>query len=185
MHEHGIDIGPGVGSMSLRIVLLGLVSLVACSALLRPFLPERLGMRLHWVAAAAGAGVLVSLLLADGTAVPRQVVALLVLAALPPVYCTYRDVPAVARHTAPYVLALAAVGAGVLFTRSLLAGAGPDTAPALSAGVALTLVGLSWHVLCLHRSRRAAALSAAGAWLLGAAAVAGAGQLAMLTMGAG
>jgi hypothetical protein len=181
LHDHGLDIGVSIGSLGLRVVMLGVVLAVAGFALLRPFLAGQLDVRPHWVTTAAGAGVLVVLLLGIGTTMPSQLLVLLIAAAAVPVFATYRQVPRVVQRAAPGVLALAGLGAAVWFARSL-AGAGPA---GLSDGLLLALIGLSWLVLCRFRSRSAGLVSAAGGWLLASAAVAGAGQLAMLALAEG
>lgn len=184
LHGHELDVGVFLGTTSLRVLLLGVVSLVAGYVLLRPFLADY-GARPRWISAAAGAGILLSLLLATGTTMPRQALALLVVGAVVPIYATWREsAPAGLPRAAPFVLAAAGVGAAALFVRGLLDGAGPEAVPALYDGLVLALLGLSWYPLCGHRSR-SGAVSSTGAWLLAAATVAGAGQVAMLTLAGG
>lgn len=179
-HGHQLDLGVSFGSLGLRVVLLGVVIAVAGYALLRPFLAEQLDVSPRWVTAAAGSGVLVAMLLSTGTSVPRQVVVLMLAAAAVPVYVAYRpSAPEVLRRAAPVMVALAGVGAAVLFARGLLDGAGPGAVPVLYDGLLLALVGLSWLVLC----RPSARLTSVGGWLLATAAVAGAGHVAMLALG--
>lgn len=185
-HDHDLDLGVSVGPLGLRVLMLGVVIVVAGFALLRPFLAGQLDENPRWVTATAASGVLAALMLSTGPTVPRQVVVLMLAAAAVPVYVSYRpSAPAMLRRVAPFVLAAAGAGAAVLFSRGLLAGAGQSAAGLLYDGLLLTLVGLSWLVLCRYRTRLAGVLSATGGWLLATAAVAGSGHLAMLALGGG
>lgn len=186
IHDHTLDIGVSLGPLGLRVALLVVVTAVAGYALLRPFLPAELGGSARWVTIAAGCGVLVAVLLADGTAVPQPAVALLVAVAVVPIYATHGGGHAgwrLLRPAAPVVLAVTAAGAIVQFARALLDDAAPQSVAVYCYdGVLLALIGLSWYVLCRHRSRAAARISAGGTWLLATVTVAGAGQVSMLTL---
>lgn len=178
-HDHDLDLGMSVGSLGLRVVMLVVVMVVAGYTLLRPFSAGEFDVNPRWITTAAGSGVLIALLLGGNTTVPRQLVVLLIVAAAVPIYATYRSAPALLERLAPGVLALAGVGAALLFIRGLRSGAG------FSDGLVLALIGMSWLLLCRFRSRPAGRLSAAAGWLLASAAVAGAGQVAMLALAGG
>lgn len=181
-HEHSLDLGISVGSLGLRVLMLGVVIAVAGYALLRPFVAGQVEVDPRWVTGAAASGVLVALLLSTGTTVPRQVVVLMLAAAAVPVYVTVRpDSPDWLRRAAPFVLAAAGLGAAVLFVRGLMDGAGQAASGGLNDGLLLALVGLSWLVLCRPSNR----LTGVGGWLLASAAVLGAGHLAMLALAGG
>src|ERR1044071_5564300 len=85
-HGAHLDFGSGIGSMFLRIIVLGALPVVVGFVLLRGFLGEPSRRTTAWVIGAAAAVVGMELLLSGGLNLPEQVVPLLLAALALPMY---------------------------------------------------------------------------------------------------
>lgn len=187
-HDHTIGVPVLIGPLALRIVLLAAVCAVTCFAMLRAFLGEPGRATAAVVTACAAVAIVFELMLASGFDLPDQVAVLILAAiAVPLVLAVSRSPGAVSasRHAerlAPWVLAVAAAGAFVEFSRALL-GSGDQAIP-VHTGLMLALAGLSWYTFGLPRWRPgsvAVQIMAAG---LASATIAGAGYITALMSGA-
>jgi hypothetical protein len=175
-HQHGsLSVGVTTGALWLQILVVAAGLLVAVAVLVRPFRAAADPRAEVAVTVAAAVAVPAYLLLADGLAVPHQLVPLLLIAvALPVVVTAGRDRAAAAlvravRRGAPVVLAISAAAAVLMFARAWLPGGRGD---ALHTGLILALLAASWSVLCRP------AVTPRFAWPQGVAGVVAAAMLA-------
>lgn len=162
VHNHGA-VGLPLGFTLLRLILLGSVTVVACWALVRPFVPAAQGVvTRRVVTGSAGFGGIVALLIADASWMPGiAAVALIGLLVVPPVL----------RQAQP-VLGRCVVAAAVSTT--VAAGAWLSGPPSAFAYIVLmaAFVGVAWLALCPPT----VTVRLVGA-VLGAALLAGLGQV--------
>lgn len=161
-HDHVVEFASTTGAGWLWTVLVLAAVTAAAGAFLRPVLPDLESAAQRAVAAAAAAVVVAELLLAGALALPEQLVAVLVLAAVVAVGTTGRPAgrgwARAARLAAPWVVA-AAAGAALVATALGL----------VHTGLFLGGVGLAWLGLARPRSRRAAAAVHGAGWATGLA----------------
>jgi hypothetical protein len=165
------------------MILLAAVPVVAAFAMLRGFLGEPSRLTTVAVAMAAATGAVMELLLSGGVNLPDQLVPLLLLTLILPVYLVlsrdkrFASAVGLGLRLAPLVYAVVAALAAVQFGLALLAGAGRDrTATLLHTGVLLGLVALVWFAVARPRGRRVTIVMWASAALLGMGLLAGAAQ---------
>lgn len=185
-HAH-LDLGDGIGSLLLRVVLLAAVAAVSAFALLRGFLGEPTRFARVAVTVLASSAATMQLLVSGGLNLPDQVVPLLLAALAAPIYLVLsrdeRFAPAVGfgRRAAPLVFAAVAVLALVQLALAWLTGAGDvRTSVVLHTGVLLGLVALVWFAVAAPRGRWASAALRVGAALLAMAMLAGTAQAVTL-----
>jgi hypothetical protein len=148
-HDHVFDLGIGVGPVVLRVALLAAVPAVAGFALLRGFLPAPGRTVATGVVGAAGAVVVLELLLAGGLSLPVQTVPLVLGALAGALYAVRSTDARFARLrgllglAAPWVVCLAGAGAMVELGRGWAAG----DAIRLHTGVVLAMVALAWFAV--------------------------------------
>lgn len=156
-HDHLITFSGTTGTLWLQVAFLGSVLVVVAFVLLKPFADvsgDR--VRVAVTATAAAAGYL-TLLLADGIDLSKQVILLLLIGLSAPVLFTTlhgrwpgRVVRSLHR-AAPLVLLVAAAGCGTEFARAWIPGftvREVEVGVLLHTGLAVGLVGLSWVALC-------------------------------------
>ncbi|WP_447007423.1 DUF6239 family natural product biosynthesis protein [Saccharothrix isguenensis] len=162
MHNHGA-VGLPLGFTLLRLILLGSVTVVACWAMVRPFVPAASGVVTRRVlTGAAGFGGVVTLLIAEASWLPGiAAVALVGLLAVPPALRRAR--PVLGRFVVATAV-LTTVAAGAWFS-------GPPSSFAYIVMMA-AFVGVAWLALCPPT----VVVRVVGA-LLGVAMLAGLGQV--------
>jgi hypothetical protein len=162
VHNHGA-VGLPLGFTLLRLVLLGSVTVVACWALARPFLPSASGVVTRRVVTGfAGFGGFVALLVAEASWMPGiAAVALIGLLVAPPLL---RGAQPVLGRCVAAAAVLTTVAAGVWFS-------GPPSSFAYIVLMA-AFVGVAWLALCPP----GVAVRVVGAGL-GVALLAGLGQV--------
>lgn len=158
-HDHVLRVGVSIGPTVLRVGLLAAVPVVVAFALLRGFLTEPDRRTLTAVLGAAGGAAVLVLLLSGGLDFSQRLVPVLLALLTVPLYVARSRDPrfatavGLARRCAPLIFWPATALAFWLFTRALLAGAGPErTATLLYTGVVIALVALSWFAV--SRTRR-------------------------------
>jgi hypothetical protein len=182
-HGH-LDLGFSVGPLVLRLILLVAVPVVAAFAVLRGFLGEPSRRTTIAVAMAAATAAAMELLLSGGLNLPEQLIPLLLLALVLPVYLVmsrderFAAAVGLGLRLAPLVHAVLTVLAAVQFGLAWLGDAGRDrTATLLHTGVFLGLVALVWYAVARPPRVSVVAIGMrAGAALLGVALLAGAGH---------
>jgi hypothetical protein len=169
-HGHVLSFGAGIGPLVLRVTLLVAVLVVSSFSFLRGFLTEPGRITTLGVIGAAGAGVVMELLLSGGLNLPEQVVPLLLAALALPMYLLLstdqRFAPMVARlrRLAPWVFALTGSLALVEFARAWFGRAAQATATtSLHTGVVVALLALAWYAIVRTPRRRAVSLGGAAA----------------------
>lgn len=176
-HEHTLSVPISFGPLALRVVLLYAVPAVAGFALLRGFLERPSKHTAAFVCGSAALGVVVELMLAGKLEVPNRIVFVAFVAGCLPVFLTLAPVAAPlavpARRAAPYVLAVASVGAALHFAKAWTGAGMPAT---LHSGVILALAGLAWLPLVGCRTRPARFTVHAGSALVATALLAAAAQ---------
>jgi len=186
-HGAHLDFGSGIGSMFLRIIVLGALPVVVGFVLLRGFLGEPSRRTTAWVIGAAAAVVGMELLLSGGLNLPEQVVPLLLAALALPMYLILsRDERFVRpvgllRGLAPLVFVTLAVFAVLQLGAGWFAGAGPDrTATLLHTGVLLGVVALVWFAADRPRGRAATVVTRVSAALVAMALLGASAQAILL-----
>lgn len=186
-HGAHLDFGAGIGSLFLRVIVLGALPVVVGFVLLRGFLGEPSRRTTAWVMGTAAAVVGMELLLSGGLNLPEQVVPLLLaVLALPMYLILSRDERfarpvGLVRGLAPLVFGTLAVFALVQLGAGWFAGAGPDrTATLLHTGVLLGVVALVWFAAARPRGRPATVATRVGAALLAMALLGGSAQAIIL-----
>lgn len=186
-HGAHLDFGSGIGSMFLRIIVLGALPVVVGFVLLRGFLGEPSRRTTAWVIGAAAAVVGMELLLSGGLNLPEQVVPLLLaVLALPMYLILSRDERfarpvGLIRGLAPLVFGLLAVFAVLQLGAAWFAGAGTGrTATLLHTGVLLGMVALVWFAAARPRGRRATVATRVSAALVATALLGASAQAILL-----
>lgn len=182
-HDHGLDLPVLAGAGWLWVPLLGGAVTVVAATMLRTMVPAQIRPVDPVIGGVALGTALLVLVLAPGTALPRPIVGVLVLAMVTATRALAAPGGAgwlwPLRLLAP-PLVLTALAGSVAVLVAAGTGMTGDRSPAVTTGLFVGIAGLVWLPLWQARSRTVAALRGVSSWVL-AHAVLGATTVAALS----